>query len=373
MQSIEEKGILFGTLEVIPQDILKKIFSHDKVYGTVAPANIPNVNFRVSPLAPIILDQKTLDFCSAEASSSINTVASWIDYSLVDYLKSKKLPFDFQARASLMVSHGICDTESEYIALSSSGQNADQNIELLSELIHENGDDFDELYQMAKIKQIRGEYTSNGATLHDAAMALVTYGSLPRVKSPFTFNTGNTTDRDRNFLANWLNWPTVLDQFAAQHKIGSFFNVDGPGDAFDNIRSALWLNASKAQGFEVLFGLNWRSEWTFATNGVINENYSVSAGDGHCVKLIGQRIIAGVPYIVLQNSWGKQYGEDGLYYLSRNVINTEFKSGYGALTFKRISLALAQYYVENGININTPWIIQEFVKIKNLIKSIFSK
>lgn len=365
------KNLLLGSLEIIPQDLLKKIFSHNTVFGTVAAQNIPNIDFKVSGLSPIILDQTTLDFCSADASSSINTVAGWIDFSLIDYLKNKHLASDVAARASLAVSHGLCEAENDYIALASTGKNAAMNLSLLSMLIHENGDDFDELYQMAKIKQIRGEYKSFGANLHDAAMALVKYGSLPRSKTPFTFGTGKITDRNRDFLANWLNWPSALDQIAAQHKVGSFFNVDGAGDTFDNIRSALWLNASKSQGYEVMFGLNWRPEWTYAAGGVIDEAYSSSAGNGHCIKLIGQKMIGGVPFLVLQNSWGKQYGDGGLYYVSRRVINAEFKAGYGAITFKRVAAALAQYYAENGININTPWILQEIVKFWNIIKNIF--
>lgn len=354
----------------LPRDL--RDFSHHTVFGTTAPLTIPNIDFTVSPIPPIMLDQMDLDFCTGEASSSINTSAQFLDYSLVDYLYSKGMPATSYDRAVLAYKYGLVASAQIYMNMVAAKTNGSVNLQLLALLISDKGDDFDPLYQFAKIKQVRGEWKGYGANLRDACNALVKFGSLPRRLSPFTYNANKPSDKTRNFLANWTNWSPTLDLVARKSAIGSFFAVDGPYDAFDNIRSALWQNY-KGQGFEVMFGLNWREEWTYVLNAIINENYSVSAGDPHDIKLIGQKVIGGVPYIVLQNSWGKNVGDKGLYYLSRQVVNLEAASGFGYFTFKRLPKIAAAHMAQNGISVNDNWIVASIKPLLTLLSSIFKK
>lgn len=272
-------------LEHLPEDI--RDFSHSTLFGTVKSESIPSFSFDISSNAPYIYDQSDLDFCTGESSSAESTV-------------------EFQTE----------------------------------------NDPSDPLFQFAKIKQIRGEWSDQGANLRDAAKALTKFGSLPMSKSPFTHNAGKDTDRDRDFLANWSNWPNELDSQALGRRLGSYFVPDGPHDPFDNIRSALWQNATTKAGSGVLFGLLWRDEWTYSPGGVIPEIVPASGGGGHAVYLRGQKMIGTIPYIVLQNSWGKSLGDNGLYYVPRSVINNEFAAGHGAYVFKKIPASQAKTFIE---------------------------
>jgi hypothetical protein len=199
------------------------------------------------------------------------------------------------------------------------------------------------LYQFAKIKQVEGDFRTYGSDLRTACKSLVKFGSLPIGKSPYIHDPSNSESKSRDFLANWTNWPPSLDILAGEFKCGSFFAVDGPYDNFDNIRSVLWQNKDEHRGVE--FGVMWRDEWTYAPNGVIPEaKYKVPAGGGHALKIVGQKIINGVPYLTVQNSWGTDFGDKGLYYFPRSVINIEVKN-MGAFTMKDMDAATAKTYI----------------------------
>lgn len=271
-------GDVISSLEKLPQDL--RDFSHHALFGTIEPANLPAFDFDVGAATPSILDQTDLDFCTGYCSSEQNT------------------------------------TE-----------------------FHSESDACCPLYQMAKIKQVRGEWNQSGANLRDAANALIQYGSIPLSQSPFTHNQNPGTDRDRDFLANWNNWPPALDLIASMRKLGSYFTIDGPGDAFDNMRSVLWQSASNWSGSGVIFGLEWHDEWTGTPAGVIPDAVPASGGDPHAVYIRGQKVISDVPYMVVQNSWGAAFGDNGLYYMPRSVLNIQWSGGYGAFAFKKISAA----------------------------------
>lgn len=349
-------------LEKLSTDI--RDFSHHKVYGTVKP---PMIDFDVSPLPPIILDQFWLDFCTAFGSSEFNTYIQFSNLSLVDYLLSKKRDPSVAARAALAVRYGLVKTVNEYFNLAKTGMNGALNLQILSKMIEDNGDYFDPLYQFSKIKQVRGEYTSWGANLRDAMKALVKYGSLPKKLAPFTFNENKPTDRDRNFLANWNNWPSSLDQEAVKNGLETFWIIDGPFDAFDNIRSTLYMNYQAGLKVGVLFGLNWRSEW-YAS--IVKGTYDKSEGSAHCIWLRGQKMIDGEPYIILQQSGGRNEGDNGLFYLNRAAINKEFAAGFGAFTAKDLPLKTAGYFIENCIMAKDNWLMSMAKLVGTLISGI---
>lgn len=360
----ESKKIVFA-LEKLPLDL--RDFSHDKVFGTTAPLNLPVSSFSISPLPPIILDQIDLDFCTAFASSELDTYFNEADYSLINYLIIRQQPYSLDDRANLAVKYGLVGAADAYINLATQGINGDINVQILSNLIRDNRDYFDPLYFMSKIKQIRNEWQAQGANLRDACNAAVTYGFIKKVQSPFTYDESKPTDKTRDFLANWENWPSALDTLAAVNKIGSYFSVDGPYDAFDNICSALFSNMKTGIPCGVLFGLNWRPEWTYAIGGIINDTYQVSSGDGHCVYLDGVEFINGVPYVRMIQTWGTTVGNKGVFFLPRNVINIEFAAGYGAFIFKKLSKDAAAYYNSNSIKVGGNWflnLLKTFLKLK---------
>lgn len=356
---------ILTSLTKLPVDL--RDLSHNNLYGSIPLSSIPQEDFSVSPIPPIILNQIDLDFCTAEASSELNTKFQYSDVSLVNYLNSKKQDSSLGVRAQLAVKYSLVPDTFTYLNMAKISTNGPVNLQILASLMFDNGDYFDPLYQFAKIKQgIGGDPMVQGANLRDAANALVNYGSLPKNQSPFTYDENKPSDQSRDFLANWNNWPANLDAIASAYKLGSYLTTDGPYDAFDNICSALYTNFLQKVPCGVIFGLNWRPEWVFAEGGIINENYATSSGGGHAVYLIGVSFINSIPYIVCQNSWGKAVGNRGLYFLPRNVINTEFSTGYGSFIFKKQSALMLKYYNEVGIKVPDSF----FTKAKKIISNL---
>lgn len=253
--------------------------SFSKVVGAVAPDALPTVDFDVAkPLR--IKNQGSLDFCS-----------------------------------------GFCGSE-------------------ITE--DQEGEEMDPLFQFAAAKRVMGEFKTWGADLRSAGMGLVKYGSLPQRLAPYFVG-----EETRDFLANWANYAAELWQKALEHKKLTMLFVDGPHDLFDNIRSVMWLNRSEKRS--VMLGVNWRHSWTNAPGGIIPEWTPIKAGDsagGHCIKGFGQKSIKnpdtkavgwetinGQIYLKIQNSWGEGFGDKGIYYFPRSVVNAEF-GPYGQITFR---------------------------------------
>lgn len=95
----------------------------------------------------------------------------------------------------------------------------------------------------------------------------------------------------------------------------------GDVDLFDSIRQTIVQN-----NCPVGVGILWYSDWDFATGGIITENPNSPLG-GHALKVAGWKTINGEPYLVLQNSWGTSYGDQGFYYLSRALANKVLNYG----------------------------------------------
>lgn len=219
------------------------------------------------------------------------------------------------------------------------------------------GQDVDPLYQMAKIKQVIGNYTTYGADLRDACQSVIEYGSLPLKNAPYTFGAGLATDKTRDFLANWANYPIALDSIALKDKDLSYFAIDGSYDVFDNIRQALYMHRTERRG--VTFGLFWHDEWTEAVGGIIpSQMPSTMNGGGHDMAIIGQKTINGVLYLVFQQSWGSTAGDKGFFYFPRTIVDQTALLGYGAYNFSRTD--------KSGLTTVSNWLVA-------LITSIFNK
>jgi len=134
----------------------------------------------------------------------------------------------------------------------------------------------------------------------------------------------NLKVKDRDFLANWMNWPSYYDMYAADHRKQSFFKVDGSYDTFDNIRSALWKHKDEEQS--VYTGATWKNSWTHAPGGIIPKVYEPT-GYGHAFKIYGQKTIDRELFLVAQLSNGKNIGDQGKFYFPREVVNKEFVFG----------------------------------------------
>ncbi len=101
---------------------------------------------------------------------------------------------------------------------------------------------------------------------------------------------------------------------AADHRKASYFDVDGPHDTFDNIRNVIWQNRSEHRS--VLTGTLWRKEWTEYGDGIIPTEYGQDSIGGHAIKVFGWMEVKGEPHLIVQNSWGTDIGDKGLFYFS---------------------------------------------------------
>jgi len=309
----EEKVTIRGGLNSLPEDL--NDFSHEVVFGSASITELPTGDFFVSePLG--IKDQKNTDFCAGYAGAAVKE---------------------------------------------------DQEAVLLNPE-----------YTWVQAKKILGEKTNNsdvwmewGIDLRSLCIAAVNKGFIEQDMYPFEYR----TDVDRDFIANPVNWSTDLDMFAADHRAGSFFKVDGPYDMYDNMRSVLYKNRAEARS--ILTGTLWRKSWTSAKDGIISRlGWQEERGEGHALKIFGQVWLDDIDkpgertlYLAAQLSNSAAIGDAGVFYFPKEVINSEFT--YGAYTFKDLPKEEAAILNENGLRIDASRWTKLWVPIWNFIKNLF--
>lgn len=217
-------------------------------------------------------------------------------------------------------------------------------------------------FQFFKTKQLMGD-DAWGADLRTAFKVPTVFGSLP-VKGNENFQ-----GISRETILNPATWPIELTPMALKHKKETYFKVTGRYDTFDNIRTVLWQFKDERRSIGV--GAMWRSSWTDAVDGVIDEKET--AGEfGHAFKIYGQKIINGEPYLVAQLSNGTDIGDGGRYYFPRSVVNRDF-TPFGQFMFKDIPREIVENYKQMGIrfddnNFNNIW-----AQIWKFVINIFNK
>lgn len=186
---------------------------------------------------------------------------------------------------------------------------------LLSEL--QDGVRLEPAWSFAVSKFISGDKDSWGQDLRTAFKAHTKYGAIEEEDCPY-----NVQSNPIAFLRDIKNYPTDLWGKALKHKKQSYFLVQGKYDAFDNIRASIWFFKDFKQG--VGAGLLW----AFPVDQAIIPNAKIRNGSGHALPYIGWKKIDGEIYLVARNSYGKSAGENGDFYLPREVVN-QFAEIYG--------------------------------------------
>lgn len=190
----------------------------------------------------------------------------------------------------------------------------------------EEGVVLDPFFTFGATKAITGDKDAWGADLRSAAKSAVAgdgpYGFLEAKDLSLLTNPANVDMR--NVAADPLNIRSKDEIAARAHAKKSYFAVDGPGDLYDNMRSAMWQTRSEKRS--IFTGCNWRSAWTYAEKGIID---IAPAGQmfGHAIKAFGWR----GEYIKLQLSNGTSIGDKGIFWISRFALNQAFT--FGAFTF----------------------------------------
>lgn len=213
-------------------------------------------------------------------------------------------------------------------------------------------------YAFAQIKKLRGDPAAWGGDLNSGTKVGRKIGLIKKSDAPYS-----VMNRARDFLAVAANWPAKLLDLAKEHRSESSFRINEEGyqDLFDAIRGALYLNRGEMRS--IYTGCIWRPGWTFSEGGVI-PNEAIGGGVGHCFKICnGQKIINGQPHLIIQNSSGDQVGDNGFFYMSREVANRELT--YGCYMFKDMPRNVAE-------NLHGQSVVQKnkniFIKLWELIK-----
>lgn len=166
-------------------------------------------------------------------------------------------------------------------------------------------------YIYGKAKELAGD-RGYGTELRNVLKAVTKFGAIEETEWQ------ESLDDDQ--ILDWWKWNEKYDPIACKHRQKTYFKVTGTGDLFDQITSSLWR--FRASRHICLTGTLWYADWTYSK--IINSVWTNEIG-GHAVQIIGQKIINGVPYLVIQNSYGPTVGENGRHYFSREVVNACFK------------------------------------------------
>lgn len=156
---------------------------------------------------------------------------------------------------------------------------------------------FDPEWFYKQIGFIAGKYSDYGYSLRDALLTGVKKGFKPLV--------GMEID-------------------AEKYKEGGFYWITGT-DLFLKVKQAMWRAKNELK--TALGGTGWYDNWTLSQNGIVKEG--IDFVGLHAVSIKGWDKIDGKEYLVIQNSYGTQYGNKGFFYFPKEVFNKTFTQGLG--------------------------------------------
>lgn len=177
----------------------------------------------------------------------------------------------------------------------------------------EDNADFSFEWFFAAEKEISGTPRDQAEDLRTPVKTACKMGFVPVSPDLPSLDTKNP-----DYCSNIANYPVSTVMLATKYIKKSFFRVDGD---FDTVRRVLWDNRMYHRA--ILTGVLWFNEWTSAPAGMV-PNFAVSPAGLHCIAIIGFTKRFGIDYIVVQNSYGEQYGDRGLFYFDRQTFNENF-------------------------------------------------
>lgn len=182
-------------------------------------------------------------------------------------------------------------------------------------------------YLTAKEGEVLGQPIFMGTDPNTADTAVANYGFLPDEQSPFNFQKDGWTAP-----AFWNTYPPALDGQAIVNCPGQPYNVYPDYDA---IKAALISGA--AENSIVIANGFWYANWN--ASGAILQAPVGSPITRHSYTFIDFKTVSGTEYLIGQLSQGKNFGDNGVLYFSKEVLNAAFASpaynGLGCTIFRK--------------------------------------
>lgn len=131
---------------------------------------------------------------------------------------------------------------------------------------------------------------------------------------------------------------------ASRNRSNSYMEVKDMSDTdvFDDIKRTIWYFRKQKRG--VIIGINW----DYNLKDIYLKDIK-DKGVGHALTIIGFTEKDNVPYLVAQNSFGRDVGDKGLHYISREVINSCVNKYGGAFTLVDMEREEAEEYIREKI------------------------
>lgn len=190
----------------------------------------------------------------------------------------------------------------------------------------------DEHFSYLAGKEVSPTKDAWGLTLKEGLKGAVEFGTLDKdIVDSMKLKPVDFRDLD--------DFPSTCRLDALNNKKKSYFEVvdDKGHDVFDDIRRSIYYFRDKRQG--VVFGLTWGYN---LKDNVLKD--IKDKGYGHCMLAIGFKD----NYLIVQQSAGKEAGDNGIILVHRDVINHEVPLYGGAFMLIDMTREEAEKYINEG-------------------------
>lgn len=213
-------------------------------------------------------------------------------------------------------------------------------------------------YNFALAKSISGDVDGFGCDFYTMLKTHTNFGAVRVLDCPHSVE-----KQDRSFLARLGNYPDELKILAQTHRKKSYFEITGSQIPAYNVMASLWKFRKEKRA--IVFGVLWN----WPTSQVKMDNIP-SSGVGHALTIIGWKRIDGQIYFIIQNSYGKETGENGRHYFSLNVVNY-FVGKWGAFMMMDLPRETAENYLNNGIKLDDVWFFKLLKSLWRFIRDLW--
>lgn len=213
---------------------------------------------------------------------------------------------------------------------------------------YEHNIDMSPEWQVGIESNYAGAPITSGASPETSMEATELFGSLPAVSATITM-----PPYSADYIADWQNFPKTQISLSESYLPGIPYEVDGPYDTFDNIRTVLYQAYAQNGGVVKVFG-PWYQSWNLeAQNPVLNGVVSLPPSTEDPISSHRWNFVDWIPsgndfLLVAHMTQGKDFGDKGFVYFDRATVNSIFTNatsrGYGIFISRPRKSFLAGLY-----------------------------